>query len=291
MSSRLLRFTQDDPRTLACNPRHNFALDSAITVYGKGVVFSFIPKNGCSTLRYSAALANQTIAGPEGVAWIHQNNTSFRPSHAELVTARYTFVVLRCPFHRLVSCFLDKIVSEPGILEELELLALRRRRRVPPAILRVVRRVRSRLAGAGLLSRDRLTFADFVSLLEVPGALDSDVHLRPQVDFLVYRSYDDVFRLEDLARLADRARTVADFDIRDARDLTNHGNHQRARIDSGFFGRTGIGALRGLKQAMQVPAYELFYDTELYDRVARLYREDVALFTGHFGQDAVMRRP
>ena len=46
------------------------------------------------------------------IQWIHNNNSTFKSTQREVSLASYTFVVLRCPYTRIASCFLDKIVDE-----------------------------------------------------------------------------------------------------------------------------------------------------------------------------------
>jgi hypothetical protein len=58
-------------------------------------IYSSIPKNACSTLRFSVALANGCVAEGADVNRIHENNETFKPTLAELVRANYAFVVLR----------------------------------------------------------------------------------------------------------------------------------------------------------------------------------------------------
>lgn len=289
MPARLLRYAQGSFGPLTMNGPHQFALDYAVAVYPRNTIFSFIPKNGCTSLRYSAALENQVITGPEGLAWVHSNNTSFRATFRDLVTASYSFVVLRCPFRRLVSCFLHKIVDQPSEAPSLQARAWEDRLERKGPIGRPFARIMQRAINVGLAGQDDISFADFVALLETRSGLRHGIHWRPQVDYLVYRDYDDVFRLEDMTSVAATVRAKAGFAIHDARPLTGHGNDARDRIDAGFFGRTRAGILRRLKAEMKVPAYERFFDAELYRRVARLYREDVELYARQFGQSALMQ--
>jgi hypothetical protein len=95
----LLRFARRNNGALANNHPHQFALNYAMSIYRAAAVYSFIPKNACSTLRFSVALANGCI-GDADVNWVHENNQTFKPSVRELATADYAFVVLRDPFRR-----------------------------------------------------------------------------------------------------------------------------------------------------------------------------------------------
>ncbi len=113
--ARLLRFANSATKTLSGNAAHTFAARYALQHFDSGAVYSFIPKNACTTMRYSLALANGAIAGAEDFPWIHANNTTFNLTLKDLVTAPYTFVILRDPFARLASVFLDKIVSKDTV--------------------------------------------------------------------------------------------------------------------------------------------------------------------------------
>lgn len=289
MSARLMRYTPGTVAPLSRNFKHQHALDYTVSLYARNAIFSFIPKNGCTSLRYSAALENQVISGLDELAWIHANNAAFRPTHRDLATAAYTFVVLRCPFRRLVSCFLHKIVDEPASAPWPHLMAA-----TPQGALwsGPVGSWLAKLmpnAGPDRAAMARITFADFVSLLERPGALEREIHWRPQVDFLVYRAYDDVFRLEDMPTCVATVAAKTGFQVHDIRAQTLHGNFARERIHAGYFGRTEVQTLRKLKDDMKVPAYESFYDADLYRRVSRLYQADIALYAGQFGASALMQ--
>jgi hypothetical protein len=56
--------------------------------------------------------ANGCINGIGQGHWIHQNNNTFTPTLADAFAASYTFVILCCPFRRLASVFLDKLVAK-----------------------------------------------------------------------------------------------------------------------------------------------------------------------------------
>jgi hypothetical protein len=265
-----------------------FAVSYAMAIYRRSTVCTFIPKNACSVLRYNVALENQVIRGPENKDWIHENNSTFRPSHGELVTAAYSFVILRCPFRRLASAFLHRIVDRPerAVIEQGKVHPKPWYLKWPlkrPAIQR------SADGARGWAEADKLTFADFVTFLEAPGGLRTDIHWRPQVDFLVYQDYDDVFRVEDMPGMMAGVRDKIGLVIRDAEHLVAHGNLGRARINDGFFGHTTVAELQGLKTAMKAPAYERLYNAELHERVGRLYAADVALYAGFFGGDALLQ--
>ncbi len=192
---RRLRFARHDRQALVHNPAHGFAARHALAIYPAGAIYSFIPKNGCSTLRYSIAVANGCILGPDDIDWIHANNWTFSADLRTLLTARYAFAVLRCPYRRLASVFLDKVVGEEPQVRRL----LPRQK---PSLARRTRGKLRKLSGQPPLpplrafDPDRYTFRSFVASLRLPGGVMTDHHWAPQSAFLVYENYDDLFCLE-----------------------------------------------------------------------------------------------
>lgn len=185
------------------NKAHVFAADHALCAYPSGAVYSFIPKNACTTLRVSLAMANGCIAGARDWTWIHNNNRTFIASLRDLAAASFTFTILRCPHARLASVFLDKFVGRR------------------PEFWRLHAATRDRL------HPETSTFRDFVALLDDPELLNHDMHWRPQVDFLVYDDYDLWVPLERFADHAPQIEEGAGLRIVDARALTRPW-HRRA---------------------------------------------------------------
>ncbi|AWI86764.1 hypothetical protein CEW88_23670 (plasmid) [Alloyangia pacifica] len=253
----LLRYARTEDVTLSQNAAHGLAARHALTHYPSGAIYSFIPKNACSTLRYSLALANNCIAGAEDWTWIHLNNGTFAASLSELVRAPFSFTVLRCPHARLASVFLDKIVDKTPELWQLH-----------------------RLTRDGF-DPDRLSFRDFVQLLEQPNLLSSNIHWRPQQDFLVYDRYSRVFALERFAEAIPVLRDEIGFEVQDARALTGHGTDRLTQIETGDFADLPLIKLADLKRGGRLPAHDRLYDADLARRVADLYAADLALYAGH----------
>ena len=104
--------TSANLNTLRQNGQHNFAMNHSMMLYKQNALYSFIPKNACSTLRLSVAITNGCINGIEQGHWIHANNQTFNATLGEAIKVDYSFVVLRCPFRRLASVFLDKFVAK-----------------------------------------------------------------------------------------------------------------------------------------------------------------------------------
>ena len=112
---RLIRNARLQNLKLSENELYTFSLNHTLALYDIDAIYTFIPKNACSTLRYSLALANGYLRNIEDINWIHQNTQTFVASQSEIAKAKYSFIVLRCPYTRIASCFLDKVVNEIGV--------------------------------------------------------------------------------------------------------------------------------------------------------------------------------
>jgi len=102
---RSLRTARLDIKNLKANEHYDFSVDHLLFIYSLEAVYSFIPKNACTSFRFSIAVSNGFLKEISDLHWIHENNDSFQPSKKETATAKYTFIVLRCPFTRVASCF------------------------------------------------------------------------------------------------------------------------------------------------------------------------------------------
>jgi hypothetical protein len=263
-NQRLLRYAGADIWPLSQNAPHQGAARYALSLYAQDAVYSFIPKNACSTLRYSLALANGTISGPEQFNWIHANNPTFRATLPELVKAKYTFVILRDPFLRIASCYLDKMVGLTDVAWHFHALT---NYRLEPAMV---------------------TFRDFVMGLRP--RLRSNEHWRPQVDFLVYETYDNYFCVESFAEAISRLREKIGFEVHDARPLTRHGSERFAPlVGDASFADTPAHEIATLKRSGHIPRYTQMYDAELVAAIGRLYAADIAFYTSTMQRSCVFR--
>ena len=104
-NARLLKNARLEYSAIKNNNQYVFSLKHALSIYPIDAIYTFIPKNACSSLRYSTAIANGFIGDISDIDWIHKNNIAFMPTQREIALASYTFVVLRCPFTRVASCF------------------------------------------------------------------------------------------------------------------------------------------------------------------------------------------
>lgn len=215
-------------------------------------------------MRYSLALANGCIAGPEDFVWVHANNPTFEAGLRDLAIAPYTFVILRCPQARLASAWLDKIVNKT-----VEAWNLRR------------------IVGDDF-ELDDLTFRGFCDLLSDPKVRTSNIHWRKQVDFLVYEDYDGWFRLGDFAHAAAQIEARTGLHLHDARALSRHGRDRFEEEPGTNFTDCTVHELAALQRAGRAPAYTAFYDEDLRVKTASWYQEDLKLYGEKFGSAGLL---
>ena len=268
--NRRLRFARLSNGNLQHNGLHAFAHRRALAVYGISAVYTYIPKNACSTLRYSLAIHNGYLWPGDDPEWIHENNATFVADRRLLAEAAYTFVVLRCPYRRLVSAYLDKVVGASVLAR-----VLVARSNAPEDLEAVT---------AGDLHA--LSFADFARICLSPpsGAIDS--HWYPQVNCLVYEDYDDWFSVEafDKATETLARRGLA---VHDTRDRIAHSTAGLDKI-GGDFAKVPAGEIYRMRQAGKVPHYESLYDEETRAVVAENYASDIALYRDKLGPEGLL---
>lgn len=249
--NRLLNFASTSNLPLAKNEFHILAAAHALSIYRSNSVFTFIPKNACSTLRFSIAVANGCLPPDGDVKWIHKNNQTFSADLRSLATASFTFVILRDPLERLVSAYLDKVVDNNPTAWSL----------TP--------------TNESNVNPTDLSFREFVKLLKTKQR--ADVHWRPQTDFLVYRNYDRYFDFramdEVTAELSDRI----GLDVIDARDEIGHASSRFERIDTDFSDMPAREIL-AMKREGKLPSPRGLLQPSIRKAVSRLYREDIELY-------------
>lgn len=269
MPSRTLRYAAiGQPMALARNPQHELAHNHSMAIYNADAIYSMIPKNACSTLRLSIAMANGAIDNEASWRWIHSNNLTFKPTLRDLATAKYTFTFLRCPYARLVSCFLDKMVSRTADAWQFHKLI------------------------DETLPLPRLTFRRFCTEMATPKVKHANIHWRPQVDFLVYKTYDNLFCVEDFASAAERLEQQIGLRLIDSRPLVKHdSSHFRILPFSKSFADTEVWQLEAMTMKGLRPHALSFYDDGLRELVAAAYAEDFRLFRQLFSGKGLFDAP
>jgi hypothetical protein len=256
---RLFRYSRKSYGSLNANRQHSFAQRHALNIYQSDSIYSFIPKNACSTMRTSLAIANGCIKDSSDFNWIHQNNDTFIANLSELAKAKYTFTILRCPFSRLLSVYLDKFLN-----------------RNPVAWRYIDLHKRT-------IDIEDITFEFFVKSMCKERIKNGDIHWMPQINFLVYEEYDDYFAFEEFPGLTEELKNRIDLDLVDARPLTKHGSDGFQKLSRKAPFRLRPFELVSFKKEGSMPTFKSMYNDELVECVMRAYKKDIALYKRKFG--------
>ncbi|MFT4517791.1 MAG: hypothetical protein ACI9JM_000168 [Halioglobus sp.] len=256
---RLLRYSSKNYGALPANKQHSFAQRHALNIYPSDAIYSFIPKNACSTMRTSLAIANGCIKDGSDFNWIHQNNDTFTADLSELAKAKYTFTILRCPFARLLSVYLDKIVNRNS--SAWRYVDLHNRK----------------------IEIEDITFEFFAKSMCKERIINADIHWMPQTNFLVYEEYDEYFAFEEFPTLAQELKDAIDLELVDARPLTKHSTGEYRKLSSKEPYRLGPLALLNAKNKGSMPSLSAMYNDELVACIKRAYKGDIGLYKRKLG--------
>jgi hypothetical protein len=217
-------------------------------------------------MRYTIARANGFIDNENDLNWIHLNNSTFNPALSSLITADYTFVILRCPFSRLASAFLDKFIMQtPDTVQYYSNID----RKINPL---------------------DLTFRQFVDSLSNPFLLNYNIHWRPQSDFLIYRNYDDYFAIENFKNVSDILEDKIKLKVFDSRKLTKHGIDGLNIVNENYYNcHTPLFELIKLKKQNSIISPKNLFDKETYSKVKKIYSSDINFYTDKFGSENLMK--
>lgn len=257
--------------------RERFARRRTLSLAAKHAVFTYIPKNACTTLRYSIALANGRAEDEETRVYLHSGMSEMLASHTDLANNTYAFVMLRCPYRRIASAFLDKAVNEDSVVPPLFLPKLR--------VFRQSKFYSTDEAIAGAQAKAMaLTFTTFLALLQRRGTSRLDPHFRPQSNFLLRQGYNDYFALENLTGAETSLKEKLDLRLV---DLSGHGVRWRKRSDVDASSLT-IADLIELRAAGYAPTYESLFTDAARRAVEVFYAADLALYKKHFGSKGLL---
>lgn len=251
-------FSNKSNANIAQNGAFQFAQRHALSLYRQNAIYSFIPKNGCTTLRASLAVANGFLLVEEvkkNINWVHNNTYTSSSSLKDLACADYTFTVLRNPYSRLVSLFLDKFVDKT------------------PVAWNFYRQSNN------IFDLDKITFFDFVDFLyRTPSAVQADIHWRRQEDFLIYKNYDDYFNFEDFQVIEDTLNAKLKLELIDTRQITKHGRDQHRAISTQDFSKTPVDELKLLKQKGHIPDVDSMLSSSIKPMIDKIYQADFKLY-------------
>lgn len=257
-SIRSFNFMEGNTAPLQNNGQFQFARQHSLNIYKKNAIYTFIPKNGCTSLRASLAVDNGFLTEPQiqnQINWVHNNSYTYSANIRELINAEYTFTILRCPYERLASLFLDKFVDKSPIAWTFYRLSNNK------------------------FDPDDLTFELFINyLIDNPSSLNGEIHWRKQTDFLVYKRYDDYFNFSNFTDITQTLSKKLNLKIIDTRNITNHGREKYEKINDQCFSQTPVKELHDMKFLNKLPTSESLFNDNLKEKVKRIYHKDFELF-------------
>ena len=256
-----------------------FALRYTIGLNPAGAACSFIPKNACSLLRYSAAIHNGAIAAGSDPALIHALNRTFNLTLKEWDQSPYTFIFYRDPYRRLVSCFMDKIVGQASYCLN-DLVSNMSRHPVRPGGQAQVVDIFEKITKHGTAA---LHFEDFVNLLYDGRRLYANAHWIPQHLFRVRSTYSDFFCVENMEHAKRELRAKCRFELHDPSLKLRHDLRHLKKVTHVDAHRSAASELRSLVECGEAYTYESFYQSaEVRQKVDEMYQKDLAIFHEHF---------
>ncbi len=260
---RNFNFTEGNNSSITGNPAFQFAQRHALNIYRSNAIYTFIPKNGCTTLRASLAVDNGFLEESQlssQINWVHNNTYSYSSNIRELVTANYTFTILRCPYDRFASLFLDKFVDKT------------------PIAWNFYRQSNNKF------ELDELTFTDLIThFKENPNILNGDIHWRKQCDFLIYQNYDDYFDFSDFDTIKNTLSKKINLKLIDARKLTNHGRENHTMpTDEIDYSLMSVKEIHELKTKGILPSTNQLLTSQNKSVLEQIYRSDLNLINLKF---------
>ena len=249
--------TKGDASNLKTNQDHDFAIKHTSIHYQSNSICTWIPKNGCSNLRYAIAKGNGTITSLREIEWIHLNNDCFNASTKEALQADYAYIILRNPFKRLLSFFLDKLChSQDEHSEE-----------------------SYQRAHKAFNFNKSLSFTDFIDhIWENIDSIYNDEHTRPQCDFLLYRSYDQYFSLEKIKLANQEIYARTGINVEDIRDKNSIFTSKGCERTNEITHTTKAIEINNQLNKNKIPIAENMYTNEMIKKVSTLYLQDILLY-------------
>ena len=253
--------TSNQSLLLSENAAFQFANNHAQHIYGSNSVYTYIPKVACSTMRFSIAKANGVLGNLKDINWINSNEQAFKPNLRELAQANFTFVILRNPYDRLASVFLDQIVERGVTAWKLQDTSNRS------------------------FEMGELSFSDFVNLIAAkPKLLNSDILLRPQSNFLIYEKYDKYFKFKDFENITKTLKQKISLDITDTRKALKHDASHLTMKEDAKHPKLSANDIFKMKLDGKCPSHKSLYNPALKTIVRKIYQRDFEVFESKFGK-------
>lgn len=254
---RIFLKTQGNPENLCHNDNYQFAANHTKVHYKSNSVCTWIPKNACSNLRYSIAIANGAIGSIDEIEWIHANNDCFIASTKEALEAKFTFIILRNPFKRLLSFFLDKLCHSDRQQADISY----------------------GISKEAFSFEPNMNFEDFVNhIWDYPHTIYKDEHTQPQCDFVLYKNYDKYYSIENIKEAVEEIEARTGLEIYDTRNANNIFTTKDLHPTQGITYQSNAADIQDLYIQNKTPIATNMYNKEMTKKVAALYLQDILLY-------------
>ena len=252
------------------NQAHAFAVKHTSIHYKSNSVCTWIPKNGCSNLRYSIAKENGAITDISEIEWIHRNNDCFNVSTKEALEASYTFVILRNPFKRLLSFFLDKLCHNQEDQSEMSY----------------------QHAQQVFKFDDQSSFSDFINYIwKNSDSIYKDEHTTPQCNFLLYRNYDSYFSLENFNDANRDIHEKTGIKLEDVREKNSIFTSKGCKQSNDITHLTKASEIKNHLDQNKIPITENMYTWDMIRKVSTLYLQDILVYCSEIPNGSLELNP
>ncbi|MBL6445751.1 sulfotransferase family 2 domain-containing protein [Fulvivirga sp. 29W222] len=224
-------------------------------------------------MRYSVDIANGIWDANSNKQWT--TNVSghglFKPDLRYQLRNEYAFVILRCPFARLASAFLDQFNRRPH-----SYLTYRHQDGVMAKLLDPA-------------ARHLVNFEKFVKKLESNWKfLHVNAHWSPQVEFLLYEDYDDYFSVEKFGKAVDTLEKKIELKIYDMRKTSKHGIDGFKKVSITNAHKLNVNDIISMRKKGEIINPQSLFSQEMYDVVCKLYDADIKLYKEKIGEETLM---
>lgn len=251
-----------------------FAMEHHLVSKEKKLMYCYISKNACSTFK-SVLVKYENMAALDNlnVHDLHNKFTwSLMSSYSDLLdTIYFKFIIIRNPFLRLVSAYLDKLVRSE--FDQYEPFAQN--------VINIVYSDESK----------SISFQDFIQYLYETKSQFLNEHWRPQVDFLLFNHYDMYLQMENLKQDIPKLEKAINIEV----PKINVGQHStpysKMSLDEAWTIK-GNQLWQILKDQKTLPLPSEMYNNELIAKVRERYQLDIELYENLFGvSPEAMLRP
>lgn len=273
MKQRKLLNVANDGKCWKHNYWHNEALKFAKHIYSSNSIYTFIPKNASQTMRYSIDIENGIWDVDCQKQWTTKvsSNNVFSPTLQYQIRNNYAFVILRCPFSRLASAFLDQFIRRPHIYITHQHKEGILKRTLDPTF------------------RNYVTFERFVKKIQSNWRFfTGNAHWSPQVQFLLYENYDDYFCIEEFSHVIKTLKEKINLKVYDARKISKHGIDGLKKISIPNSHKLNMKDIMAMKEIGEIIDPKSLFNEELYDITKNLYRNDINLYKNKVGEKNLM---